>query len=407
MTDESTVEKSRYEEHLSQHQVNAAQQIRARLERGSRSVTFGGLAGTGKTTVAGHLPEILGIDPQGVAFCAFTGKAASVLNKKFPDLGATTIHGLIYRAIERHCDQCPARFRQNEEKPGAAMAYCHSADCPECRIQFVLREKLPRDLRLIVVDEASMVPGVLYDHLQTYNVPIVWIGDHGQLPPVKSAFNVVEDPDIKLEKIHRHAAGSPILRLAMHVRNTGQLPKTGRYGPDVVVRRGGYFQSNAAEWAAGSLIAVCATNSQRMAVNRAARKAQKFGQDPTIGDRVVCLRNSTRSMIFNGLTGTVLDVHESFHDPGYYLSVQLDGEDRVYVGLASSDQFGTERTLYEMPKNMNLWGYGYGLTVHKAQGSEYERVVVVCDFARTSNRIRWLYTAITRATEKLEIIYPE
>lgn len=409
MTDASPI-LSQSIDQLSIHQQKAAQEIANRLGAGQQSVTLGGLAGTGKTTLVGHLGEVLGLGAGQIAYCAFTGKASSVINKKYPQAQATTIHGLIYKAIERHCNDCPARFRQDDEKPGAAMRFCHDGNCPECRINFVQKHKLPDSVELIVVDEASMVPEVLYDHLIIYGIPIVWVGDHGQLPPVKSAHNLMEDPDIRLERVHRQVANSPILKLAMQVRNTERPPRAGvLYGEGVSVRKGGSFASNMEEWADGSLCVLVPTNALRSAINKAVRRTMGYPKDtPCGGDRVVCLRNNPDKGIYNGMTGVITQIEaDIWGEPAYSALIKLDGEDRVYQGRILSTQFGALETHREVSRReADLWDWGYALTVHKAQGSEYPRVIVRADLAKVSNRTRWLYTAITRATEQLEVIYP-
>jgi exodeoxyribonuclease-5 len=72
-----------------------------------------GYAGTGKTTLARHLAE--GVDGE-VLYAAFTGKAALVMRSK-GCAGATTIHGLIYRARERDAET--PSFELWEESPAA------------------------------------------------------------------------------------------------------------------------------------------------------------------------------------------------------------------------------------------------------------------------------------------------
>ena len=132
-------------------------------------VTVGGRAGTGKTTVIRHL---VGLLPR-FAVCAYTGKAVNVLKSKGVD--ARTIHSLIYKAYT------------DEER----------------KVYFSLAADLGCDG--IIVDEASMVSRSIYEDLRSFGKPLVFVGDHGQLEPVGDDFNLMRDPDYRLETIHRNA----------------------------------------------------------------------------------------------------------------------------------------------------------------------------------------------------------
>ena len=140
---------------------------------------IGGLAGTGKSTVIKHLAELL---PR-FAVCAYTGKAASVLRKKGIDR-AQTIHSLIYKAY-------------TDEKNQVRFSLSPSLDC-----------------EWIIVDEASMVSEAIYRDLKWFGKPMVFVGDHGQLEPIGDKFNLMDDPDLRLETIHRNAGGDRPLRPA-------------------------------------------------------------------------------------------------------------------------------------------------------------------------------------------------
>lgn len=374
---------------LTTEQAAAVRQVRNLFGEGRQEVTLGGLAGTGKTTIAKELPRVLKLRGGQVAYCAFTGKAAAVLNKKLGAKVATTIHGLIYMRVEQHCERCPRR--ENEE------AHCHSATCPNCALEWERKYVLEPEIRLIVVDEASMINETIHDDLASYGVRILWIGDHGQLPPISGSLNLMFDPDVKLETIHRQAEGSPILQLALLARQTGRIPY-GEFGPGVVKRRG----DGSLDWQEGTL-ALCGRNRTRVALNRAIRKTlERNPEVPEPGDRLICLRNNRVAGVYNGMTGTLAEIKT--YKGGYLVTVDLDGGG-YYGGRCLSEQFGAEKTISEAPRGMDLWDFGYVLTVHKAQGSEADRVLLIEEpFGQPDVRRRWLYTAITRAKQELEII---
>ena len=388
---------------LSKEQRAAIAEIERWYERGAREYKLGGLAGTGKTTIAAALPALLGLSAGQVAYCTYTGKAAHVLNRRLGEASATTIHRLIYEPEERHCGRCP--------RGRGEVVRCHGESCGVCGIRWTRVPALASGLKLIVVDEASMVNEELHDDLASYGVPIVWIGDHGQLPPVRGVSRLIDDPDFRLETVHRQVADSPILKLAMCARDTGQIAY-GEYGPGVVKRENdGEIEVGGADWS--ELLILCGTNRTRVALNRAARDQRGFSDEhPVPGDRVICLRNNYTSEVFNGTTGTILDCEPSESSKTYRATIQLDGDDRLYEHGIAREQFNHKSTLSEVPRYTDLWDYGYCLTVHKAQGSEAERVILIEERLpgppgrqeALAQHKRWLYTGITRAQSELEIL---
>jgi exodeoxyribonuclease-5 len=381
---------------LTDEQLSAAEQTREWFEtREPGDMTIGGLAGTGKTTLARVLPETLGVSPASVAYCAFTGKAASVLNKKLTGAKATTIHGLIYQHSDIHCAACP-----RSKNP---RAHCHG-DCYICSPKWVRRETLDDNVRLIIVDEASMISKAIYEDLTAFRVPIIWIGDHGQLPPIGGSFNLMNDPRVRLETIHRQVADSPILKLAMMARESGKIP-FGEYGPGVRKRRkDGTLDMDEGDWSGDTLV-LAGRNKTRVNVNKAVRAERGFPKDtPVPGDRVICLRNNHDKAIYNGLLGTL----RAIHIDGFIYNIEVDCDDgTVYSGTVPAEQFNASTTLHEeFGRNVDLWDFGYCLTVHKAQGSEANKVLLIEERMTRDLGMykRWLYTGITRAKAELEII---
>lgn len=381
---------------LSDDQQVAVDAVASWWEQGSsQELRVGGLAGTGKTTIAAVLPRMLGLDTAGVAYCAYTNKAALVLGRKLTAAGthhpATTIHRLVYKPVERHCFACPA----NRES-----GTCHRSrrsDCG-CKLQFSKVAMLPPKLRLIIVDEASTVNAEAHADLLSYGRRIVWIGDHGQLPPVVGSLNLMEDPDVLLERIHRQADGSSVLQLAMAVRELA-FWETESYGPGVTI--GGELEIDVdADWQ--EQLVLCHRNDTRTGLNAAIREARGFPADrPVVGDRVISLSNNHDAGIVNGSLGTVTAVAGG--PRSYRLTVAVDGRRESYEGVVAGAQFNHPSRLIE--RNIDLWDYGYCITVHKAQGSEVDRVYVVDEYpAWDKDRRRWLYTAVTRARREVVVV---
>lgn len=358
-------------------------------------ITLGGYAGTGKTTLISILRNSLhALNPKlKVGFASYTGKAARVLQTKikesesfYPQDTIGTIHSLIYTPM----------INDREEIVG-----------------WKKKEKIDREL--IIIDEASMVDGVIWHHLLSYKIPMIVVGDHGQLPPIAGNFNLMQKPELLLEQIHRQSEGDPIIDLSIAARTTGIID-VGRYSS--YVAKFSKEDADAQEFLSDILnnytnetLVLCGYNNTRRRLNKFIRAGLGFeSPEPSAGDRVICLRNNHQLQIFNGMLGTIMSI-ESKNEDWYAADVRMDGEDKNYSGLLYKPQFGA-LTPFNFSDNrrdtMNgdLFDFGYALTVHKAQGSQAKRVVLFEErFKKMDEKDwrRWLYTAITRATDELYI----
>jgi exodeoxyribonuclease-5 len=344
----------------------------------------------------GYLSNILrGPNPNlKVAFCSYTGKASRVLQRKLRDTDAIfkydytgTIHRLIYRPIL--------------DDNGEILAW----------------ERHPKEeffYDLIIVDEASMVTSDIWNDLLSFDKPILAVGDHGQLPPVEGNFNLMENPKLKLEEIYRQQINNPIIKVSEIARKYGEIPiesfsRTVKK-MDKKNRDTGEFLESMFTSYDSDMMVLTGYNRSRTRLNQGIRQLLGFETPtPSQGDRVICLKNNHREEIFNGMMGTVLDVTERRVDglDFYDAEIELDDEDHPYFGKISKEQFGQERTDRNPPEEIDLFDFGYALTVHKAQGSQAKKVVVFEErFSRMDDEMwrRWLYTAVTRAMEELYVI---
>jgi exodeoxyribonuclease-5 len=332
--------------------------------------TVGGYAGTGKTVLVSALADAL----PGFAVCAFTGKAAHVLRRKGV-AEAGTIHSLIYWPED------PPPRKPNEPPP-----------------EPVFRLKDPDELRLddgshcagFLVDEASMISQVLYDDLLSFGLPCVFVGDHGQLPPVGSDVHLMKDPDFKLETVHRNAG--PIAHFAEHLRHGRAAWSFPALGNDVrVIPRGGLADHHLLE--ADQVL--CAFNKTRVALNQRVRALRGYTALLEEGERVICLRNCRRAGLFNGMQGVVTHVYQDDH-------LDFVADDGRLFGDVSfdPDQFG--RLTYEYGSvGPHPFDYAYAVTCHKGQGSEWPHVLVREQWCPHWEHSRWTYTAASRAQQRL------
>ena len=359
----------------SREQAEAIDRVGRWLKAGEPQVfRLFGYAGVGKTTLARHVAE--GAHGE-TAFAAFTGKAAMVMRAN-GCAGATTIHALIYRATEG-AEGAPT-FTLNESG-------------------FASRASL------IVIDECSMVDGELARDLLSFGKPILVLGDPFQLPPVKGGGYFTEAvPDVMLTQIHRQAEDNPIIRLSQIVRSGGELAE-GQYGETRVVRRSAI---DAAQVLAADQVLV-GVNRTRRAYNQRMRALNGFAEPlPVAGDRLVCLRNDRIKGLINGGLWRVEALGGMQKDFVRMTVRPADEGATKSIKVAVLKHFfeGTEGELaYPLRRESDEFDYGYALTVHKAQGSQWDDVVLFDEsFAFREHRARWLYTGLTRAAKRLTVV---
>jgi exodeoxyribonuclease-5 len=357
---------------LSTQQEQAAAAVKAWLadKKGPQVFYLAGYAGTGKTTIAQRLAE----DAGEVVFAAFTGKAALVLRGKGCK-GASTIHSLIYKPDE-DLERGLTRFVLNRDGPASA------AD-------------------LIVIDEVSMVGEDIGRDLLSFGRKVLVLGDPAQLPPVGGeGFFTKRTPDFMLTEIHRQAADNPILQLATIVREGGRL-RHGIYGASIVLPR----QDVGQKMVLGVDQVLCGTNKTRRATNQKIRRL--LGRDGRFvaKDRVVCLRNDKDRGLLNGGLWEVDEVEYQDADETHMIVRPIDAgvADHATVKTHHAWIDGREK---EMPwaeqREYNPFDFGYALSVHKAQGSQWDSVLIF-DEGRVfrEDEFRWRYTALTRAAQRV------
>lgn len=390
-------------------------------------LTVGGYAGCGKTTLLGVFAATTDLL---VAYVTLTGRASSILRRKLKAAGASVTE----------CMRPPPNSNREESElqdgglPYASgpsfcgtihrLCYRPILSASEEVLGWTKRTTLDRKYDLIVIDEASMVGGEMLRDLQAYGVPILAVGDHGQLPPVMDSGELMKNPELRLEKIHRQAESSPIIALAHQVRTTGRL---------------GHFVSNDAvrferKMVAPGIIAealrfadspldtgiLCWTNKSRIQLNAMARRALDTSGPPRKGEPLICLKN--KSPIFNGMRGLltedttegrapwVLNGRLVFPDEGipeaaYEMCAPQFCRETVFKSVEELRERGVKTTT--MGACGGYFDFGYAMTTHKAQGSSFAHAIVYLDRPvkpESDDFRRWLYTSITRAAERLTII---
>lgn len=347
-----------------------------------------GYAGSGKTTIAKLIARRFRGE---VHFAAYTGKAASVLRSKGCS-GAGTIHGLIYKPredvyrvekIEPDGTRSMVEVRKLAfSKGGVALSDPHSSD-------------------LVIIDECSMVGEKVGNDLLAFGKPVLVLGDPAQLPPVgDGGFFTNGKPDVMLTEIHRQKEGCGILDIATAVRSGAGL-RVGTYEESRVLPRSAMWSIDPMEFDQ----VICGTNATRRAWNRRIRL--RLGRDskhPVPGDRLICLRNNHRRGLMNGEQVEVIAVERRAEDL-LKLIVERDGQAMMSM-LAPTHYFDeVQGETAWTGDEFVFFDFGYAITCHKSQGSQWPRVMVINEsrvFRHDADR--WLYTAVTRASSMVAVV---
>ena len=395
-----------------------------------RLLTVGGAGGTGKTFLMGELARHF---PSPVAYVAPTGRAASRLASSLVE-GGTRI-----TKLQRPPDgKTPSRkwrhlFDESLPESGGPplCSTIHSLllrpvidSKTEELLGWQTRDKLDRQYKLIVVDEASMIGDKMLLTLQARGILVLAVGDHWQLPPVKDTGSLMQNPMLRLETIHRQAEGSAIIALARHVREGGRLRDFTGWDASCVLRsrreEENVVRETLAEPNRLDVTFIAWTNNTRVRLNRTARRLQGYEGPPVVGEPIVALHNY--GAVCNGMRGLL--GKPSFMDErrDWILHANVEFPDDGMAGEwheMNGHQFHRPRTFasveelrtYGIPAETmsgggRLFDWAYCLTCHKAQGSQFDHVVVIYERDQPSNEEarRWAYTALSRAQNKLTVV---
>lgn len=391
-------------------------------------LTCGGWAGCGKTTVLGVFAQAMEEARLLVAYVAYTGRAASILKRKLGEAGVK-ITSQLRRTSSDARRGWESYFARGDDIKGVPLCgtihkllYRPIIDERTEELKgWVKRETLDREYDLIVVDEASMVSDEILQDIARHNTPLLAVGDHGQLPPVMASGELMQNPQLRLEKIHRQAEKSPIIGFSRHIREGGDMLDF--TGIDILPKREAAATLTRAYKGVNPLGVgvICWTNRMRVKLNVMARAALQVKGPPRAGEVVICLKNYPP--VFNGMRGVVVADSEISKAQPWLLAADIcfpDEELPSQPWQLCAPQFMREKTyssveelrergidVFNMTSAGSLFDFGYCLTAHKAQGSQFDNVVVYLDRPERpydEEYRRWMYTSVTRASKSLTVL---
>lgn len=381
---------------LTDKQIEGIKIAKQRFRNKEDYTCISGYAGSGKSTLIKYLISELDIPKEKIAYACFTGKAALVLQQKGQP--ATTLHKLLYRTFKN--------------KNGD---FSH-----------IPKEELDEDYELIVIDEVSMCPAKIWQQALKHKIHIIALGDPFQLPPIGDDNGVLANPHVFLDEVMRQALESDIIKLSMDIRAGKPLQLMN--GNDVKVISRSQLVSGMYTWADQI---ICGTNATRRMVNAQMRNMLNRGPEPEVGDKVICLKNYWDTMngygdaLINGMIGEITDLSLGSDQGVLGREMKIDFkpdfiEDDTGVGemtelnadyklitTGNATFAKNARPIFRNGKKQPFpmeFDYGYCITCHKAQGSQFNKVLLFEEVLNSEMHARWLYTAITRAVDKIVLV---
>jgi exodeoxyribonuclease-5 len=351
-----------------------------------------GYAGTGKTTLAKEAGKLANGH---VIFGAYTGKAAKVLTSK--GAPAETLHKIIYHPVNRTVYKEDEHGNRILDEYGEPIVDDEASNQPGFKLNY---KSGLNEAGLLIIDEVSMVGKRMAEDLLAFGKPILVLGDPAQLPPVKGeGYFTNAKPNILLKHVHRHSARSRVYEIADTIRH-GKHP--GRMKSISISKIPEYNQ------------VIVGTNKNRWRINRDTRKF--LDHDPSTpcpGDKVICLANDYKIGVLNGETWTVIEYVKPRSRKQFNIAnIKVEDDDGVqrwlkcwHEGFSEKGEQDVRQMPYNDRRTAAWLTFSWAITCHKAQGSQWDSVLVLDDAqVFQANARQWLYTAVTRAVESADIV---
>lgn len=383
-----------------------------------KALRLNGEAGTGKTWLMKQFIKTLVANTITTSTIAFTGKAASRL-RQATGRPSCTIHRLIYsfegmkeyKFFESSLDEKKA-FQEKKE------------------LKEVLRSKC------LIIDEYSMLSRKILQDLISLKKILIFVGDLDQLSPVGEKHITNEEftdmfgyevPILTLTDPVRQSEYNPILIIARKIRKGlttfKEYTTTSQY-THASVRMAKDPKVDPKLFGLPENVIIAYKNKTKDFINKKVRKSLGFKNIIEPNEKLIIMQNDKSNNLFNGEQYSVLDAGVVRTEFGLkYCDVIIDvgDENRVvrqkisiwldplqtgdynYKTTEKEAKFKYEQ--FQFYKSLTKVAYGYAITCHKAQGSEWQTVYILLNDANYNVK-NWLYTAITRAKSTAIIKLP-
>jgi exodeoxyribonuclease-5 len=418
-----------------------------------------GRAGTGKTE---SIKELVVTTPNSVVICP-TNKAKNVLTKR--GIKAYTIHYALFKphGTGKFTTKLRPIIDQTTNKQLIKNGVLQFNECKEEIMQYsfdisalhsrkIIDKDIPYEDVTLIIDEASMVNAPMWESLLTkFNGDIIAVGDENQLPPIESELDEMSktlkkkydeelddrykqlkkyeyyfqkaNADITLTKQYRQSEGSNILTISNLIMQKGSIT-TGQYDDDVCVID---CESNNIDVTNKEWIIKIAEADQTIAfLNKTCDiinsyiRSLKYSKEffslneleqrlPQIDDKLyVNVKYNDEMNGINISKGEFLFITEITLDiPNNIANISVvDEYGCTYSNIILSLHFVTGKYPTKGMHCLQV-SYGYCITCHKAQGSQWQSVAVIDEDHYCLNNYNqgknWRYTAVTRACEVLTV----
>ena len=356
-----------------------------------------GPPGSGKSFLIDKIVKALKIDSNRIAPMAYTGSAAINMRTKGM-YSARTIFSWLYDFIE-----VPVLNEKGEPILDPVF------NKPKFKMRFVPKSYLP-DIDLIIVDEAGMVPEEMRNIIDSMGIPVIAAGDIDQLPPVAGKSGYLTEPwkVHKLTEIMRQANDNTIVQFSQMLIKGIEIPH-GKFKNVTVL----YEDEINDNMIAQSDIVICGKNTTRDNINNHIRH-DMFGftnPTPNLGERLVCRKNNWQIEsgginLTNGLVGNCITMigPDSFNqkDVTFKMSFKPDIIDSYFKDIdvdlryMTSDKKGRDALLETNFSKGNKFEFGYAITTHMSQGSEFNRGMYFEEYLNKNINRNLHYVGITR-----------
>lgn len=350
--------------------------------------------GTGKTTIVKAIVNILihekKIKKDDIALLAPTGRASKKLMET-TSISASTIHKYL------GWDKDTNTFATDE--------YC------------------PNSQKYVIVDEVSMIDTLLMEALLKgirRDTKLILVGDYYQLPSVSEG-QVLKDiidsdclPVIRLNQIYRQSEGSYILNLAYDIKNKN-------ISEDLFIKKDDYLYINSDNDNTSSYI--------KEIVKKALKKGYTDREVQVLAPMYKSLNgidnlNIILQDLFNPKTDSKREIKVGdiiFREYDKVLQLVNDPDNNVYngdIGYIEEIIISKEKKIVNQininydgtivnytPDKFINFRHGYAISIHKAQGSEFDMVImpITNSFKRMLNN-KLIYTGVTRAKKSLVVV---